>query len=154
MSSTFLANGKKIAIVMSEFNHTITTLLFNEARKTYLDHGGNSDLLSVYKVPGAFEIPGTVKIVLDNLDYDAIVTLGAVIRGETPHFDFISSECARGISNLSIAYSIPIIFGVLTTDDLQQALYRSSVDGSNKGKEVMEAALQTIHVYEGIKFKK
>ena len=101
-------------------------------------------------MPGAYEIPGTVKQVLINQSPDAVVTLGAVIRGETPHFDYVAGECAHGVSELSMQHDIPIMFGVLTTDNLPQALQRSDTKAGNKGWDVMEAAIQTSAVYRDI----
>ena len=148
---TLNAAGKKVVIVMSEFNPMITESLLNGAMDAYLHNGGSEELVSVYKVPGAYEIPGTVKQVLDHAKPDAVVTLGAVIRGGTPHFDYVAGECARGVAVLSTKYDIPIMFGVLTTDNLQQAQERAGTKAGNKGWEVMEAALQTIQVYEDIR---
>ena len=140
----------KVFIVMSEFNSTITEFLLDGAMDAYIRSGGNKEDVKIYRVPGAYEIPGTVKQVLINKSPDVVVTLGAVIRGETPHFDYISSECARGLSELSIKHNIPIMFGVLTVDNFQQALERSDTNLGNKGYAVMEAAIQTSAVYKDI----
>ena len=144
------ALGLKVVIVISEFNPVITESLLNGAMDAYLTAGGKEDDVTIYRVPGAYEIPGTVKQVLANQSPDAVVTLGAVIRGGTPHFDYVASECARGVSELSMQYDIPIMFGVLTTDNLQQALERSGTKAGNKGWDVMEAAIQTSVVYKDI----
>ena len=149
--STSNALGLKVVIVISEFNPVITESLLNGAMDAYLTAGGKEDDVTIYRVPGAYEIPGTVKQVLKNQSPDAVVTLGAVIRGGTPHFDYVAGECARGVSELSMQYDIPIMFGVLTTDDLQQALERSGTKAGNKGWDVMEAAIQTSAVYKDIK---
>ena len=143
----------KIVIVVSEFNKVIIESLLNGAIDAYCKNGGDKDNLIIHRVPGAFEIPGTVKRVLDAGSPDAIITLGAVIRGETPHFDFVAQECARGICDISMNYDIPILFGVLTTDNFEQALNRSGSNSSNKGWEVMQAAIKTIDVYKDIKSK-
>jgi len=144
------AKGLKVVIIISEFNPVITESLLNGAMDAYLTSGGKETDISIYRVPGAFEIPGTVKQVLANQSPDAVVTLGAVIRGDTPHFDYVAGECARGVSDLSMQYDIPIIFGILTTDNLQQALERSGIKAGNKGWDVMEAAIQTVAVYKDI----
>jgi len=102
-------------------------------------------------VPGAFEIPVVVKTLLDKSVYDAIITLGAVIRGETPHFDYICDACSSGISRLALDYGVPVIFGVLTVDTTEQALDRSGEEESNKGSEAAEAALEMIGVLSQIK---
>jgi len=148
--STLNALGLKIVIVISEFNTVITESLLNGAMDAYLSAGGKEDDITIYRVPGAYEIPGTVNQVLTNKSPDAVVTLGAVIRGGTPHFDYVASECARGVSELSMAHDIPIMFGVLTTDNLSQALERSGTNAGNKGWDVMEAAIQTSVVYKDI----
>jgi 6,7-dimethyl-8-ribityllumazine synthase len=148
--STPNALGLNVVIVISEFNPVITESLLNGAMDAYLTAGGKEDDVTIYRVPGAYEIPGTVKQVLENQSPDAVVTLGAVIRGGTPHFDYVAGECARGVSELSMQYDIPIMFGVLTTDNLQQALERSGTKAGNKGWDVMEAAIQTSAVYKDI----
>ena len=106
--------------------------------------------LKIYRVPGAFEIPGSIQQIIKHHHPDAIVALGAVIRGETPHFDFVAGESAHGISQLSRNTDIPIINGILTTDNADQALKRSKPGGRNKGWDAMETALQTISVYREI----
>ena len=148
--STPNALGLKVVIVISEFNPVITESLLNGAMDAYLSAGGKEDDVTIYRVPGAYEIPGTVKQVLTNQSPDAVVTLGAVIRGGTPHFDYVAGECSHGVRELSMQYDIPIMFGVLTTDNLPQALERSGTKGGNKGWDVMEAAIQTSAVYKDI----
>ena len=148
--STPNALGLNVVIVISEFNPVITESLLNGAMDAYLTAGGKEDDVTIYRVPGAYEIPGTVKQVLESQSPDAVVTIGAVIRGGTPHFDYVAGECARGVSELSMQYDIPIMFGVLTTDNLQQALERSGTKAGNKGWDVMEAAIQTSAVYKDI----
>lgn len=148
---SYSASSYKITIVISKFNEMITDLLLEGAKKAFLNAGGKESNISLYTVPGAFEIPATVKQVLDNNKPHAIVTLGAVIRGGTPHFDYVAGECARGLMDLSMNSDIPIMFGVLTTDNLQQALDRSGNGTANKGWEVMDAAIQTIATFKDIK---
>ena len=139
-----------VVIVISEFNPVITESLLNGAMDAYLSAGGKEEDVTIYRVPGAYEIPGTVKQVLTNQSPDVVVTLGAVIRGGTPHFDYVAGECAHGVSELSMKYDIPIMFGVLTTDNLPQAMERSGTKAGNKGWDVMEAAIQTSAVYKDI----
>ena len=150
MSSDISANQTSVVIVMSEFNGKITENLLKGARDAFSHHGGLESDIHIYRVPGAFEIPGTIVQIMQNHTPDAIVALGAVIRGETPHFDFISGESARGIAELSRNSDIPVINGILTTDTAQQAVDRSQVGGRNKGWDAMEAALKTISVYQSI----
>ena len=135
-----------IVVVMSTFNETITDGLLNGAIKAFNDNNGRD--LTTIKVPGAFEIPATTKKVASKIKPDAIVTLGAVIKGETRHFDFISSECTRAIQNLTLEFDIPIMFGVLTTDNAEQAIQRSTTN--NKGYEVMDAAFKMIEIFKDI----
>ena len=150
MMSTPKALGLKIVIVTSEFNPVITESLLNGAMDAYFSAGGKEDDVTIYRVPGAFEIPGTIQKILTSQDSDAIVALGAIIRGETPHFDYVARESAQGIAELSRNARIPIINGVITTNNVIQAKARSEVGGRNKGWESIEAALQTISVYQKI----
>ena len=150
MSSDISANQRSVVIVMSEFNGEITENLLKGALDAFSHHGGLEPDIHIYRVPGAFEIPGTIIQIMQNDTPDAIIALGAVIRGETPHFDFISGESARGIAEISRNTDIPIINGILTTDTAQQAVNRSKVGGRNKGWDAMEAALKTISVYQSI----
>ena len=141
----------KIAIVASRFNSFIVDRLYEGALKTLNSNGINNEAITVVKVPGAFEIPVTVQALLDRNEFDAVITLGAIIRGETPHFDFISNECTRGIGQLAINSGVPVIFGVLTVDNSEQAMDRAGDEESNKGSEAAAAALEMIGVLEKIK---
>jgi len=135
-----------IAIVISEFNNKVTEALLDGATRAFNDYSQGN--LKVIKVPGAFEIPSTVKKVASKLSVDAIVTLGAIIKGETRHFDFISSECTRAIQQLTLEFDIPIIFGVLTTENSKQAIDRATK--KDKGYEVMESAFHMISIFKEI----
>ena len=136
-----------IVIVVSEFNKPVTDGLLDGAKRAFKDYNGEK--LSVIKVPGAFEIAATTKMAAKTIRPDAIVTLGAVIKGETKHFDFIASECTRAIQDLTLLFDIPIIFGVLTTENAEQALERS--EKKDKGYEVMESAFKMIQTFKDIK---
>ena len=151
MSHKLTAKDKKIVIVISDFNLPVTEKLLQGAKIAYTKHGGLENCLQVYHVPGVFEIPGIVNQILHHSNPDAIVALGAVIRGETPHFDYVAGESARGLAEISRMSDTPIINGILTTDNAGQAHARSVIGGRNKGWEAMEAALQTIAVYRDIK---
>jgi len=140
-------NNYHITIVISEFNKSVTDQLLDGATRAF--HDENGEKLTVISVPGAFEIPATVKKVAKKIKPDAIVTLGAIIRGETKHFDFISKECTRAIQDLSLEFDIPIIFGVLTTENAGQAFDRSGK--KDKGYEVMKSAFQMIETLKEIK---
>ena len=135
-----------IVVVISEFNKIISDGLLSGAQKAFDDNNGKS--LTIIRVPGAFEIPAVVKKVANKLKPDAIVTLGAVIKGETKHFDFIASECTRSIQDLTMKFDFPIMFGVLTTKNKQQAITRSTK--INKGYEVMESAFKMINIFKEI----
>jgi len=150
VSFSFSARNTSIIIVMSEFNRPIIENLLQGALDAFIQHGGIQSDVHIYRVPGAFEIPGTIVQITKNQSPDAIVALGAVIRGETPHFDFIAGESARGIAEISRSLDIPVINGILTTDTAQQAVDRSQAGGNNKGWDAMEAALQTISVYQSM----
>ena len=150
MSDKLSAAETSVVIVVSEFNQPIIENLLQGALKAFAHHGGKKSDISIYRVPGAFEIPGTIRQVMKCHTPHAIVALGAVIRGETPHFDYIAGESARGIAELSRNANIPIINGILTTDTARQAKNRSQVSGRNKGWDAIEAALQTISIYQEI----
>ena len=144
----------KIAIVSSKFNEKISNNLLKGAINCYKNNYDDDLENSIYIVPGAFEIPSTVKQLLkNNHDLDGIVTLGCIIKGETAHFEYISSSVTASISNLSIEAKIPIIYGILTTYDFKQALKRSDPNKKNKGGEVMQAAIDTIKIYKDIQKK-
>ena len=139
-------NNIRIAIVASNFNRDIVDRLYSGAISTLEKNGINEEKVKVVRVPGAFEIPVTVKSLLDMKQYNAIITLGVIIRGETPHFEYISNACAHGISQLAINSGTPIIFGVLTVDNKTQAEKRSNIDPmeKNKGSEAAQAALDMV----------
>jgi len=151
LSSKYSAENTSIIIVLSEFHEKIIENLLSGALEAFAHHGGNKSDVLLYRVPGAFEIPGTITQVLKNHSPHAIIGIGAVIRGETPHFDFIAGESARGIAQISQDSDIPIINGIITTETVQHALDRSQSNGKNKGWEAMEAALQTISVYNSMR---
>ena len=150
MVSKLTAQDQHIIIVISEFNVKITERLLKGSIDAYLYYDGLKKNLTVFRVPGAFEIPGTIQQVLHHHHPHAIVALGSVIRGETSHFDIVAGESANGISVLCRKVNIPIINGILTTDNEDQALRRSEPGGRNKGWDAIEAALQAISVYRKI----
>ncbi|MCZ6804783.1 MAG: 6,7-dimethyl-8-ribityllumazine synthase [Proteobacteria bacterium] len=145
-------NGSvKIAIVASRFNSFVVDRLYAGAIKSLAANGVSKDSITVVKVPGAFEIPVAVETLLDKNEYDAVITLGAIIRGETPHFDFLANECVHGIAQLAMNSGVPVIFGVLTVDNADQAMDRAGDEESNKGFEAAAAALEMISVLRQIK---
>ena len=150
MDKSISASEYTIVIVQSEFNCKIVDNLLQGAIDAYYHYNGNKSSLHVYKVPGAFEIPGTIKQIIKYQKLDAIVAIGAIIRGETPHFDYVAEASSIGIAKMSLSADIPIINGIITTDSLEQAEERSQNGKRNKGWDAMEASLQTINVYKQI----
>jgi 6,7-dimethyl-8-ribityllumazine synthase len=140
------AKGMKMAIVVSRFNDFINSKLLEGAVDGLLRHGASDDDIQVIKVPGAFEIPLAAHKVATAGKVDAIICLGAVIRGATPHFDFVASEVSKGIAQSSMATGVPITFGVLTTDTIEQAVERAGTKSGNKGWDVALAAIEMVQV--------
>ena len=138
-----LAKGQKIAIVISRFNDLITKELLSGAKDCFVRHGGSEDNLDIAWVPGAFEIPLTAKLLADK-DYDAVVCLGAVIRGATPHFDYVAAEVSKGVAKVSLDSGKPVIFGVITTDSIEQALERAGTKAGNKGWDAVMSAIEMV----------
>src|SRR5438874_1882493 len=139
---TLRAEGKRFGIVVARFNEFITERLLTGARDAFRDHGVSEDAIDVARVPGSFEIPLVAKKLADGGDYAAVVCLGAVIRGETAHFEHVAGQAAAGIAAASRETGVPIIFGVLTTDTTQQAVERAGVKGGNKGYEAARDAIE------------
>jgi len=144
------AQGLKIGIVVSRFNGFVTEKLLEGAADGFTSHGGADENLTIVRVPGAFEIPLIVEKMAASGKYDALVCLGAVIRGDTPHFDYVCDAVTRGIGDAVQTYKIPIGFGVLTTDDVQQAMERAGAKDANKGYEALLTVLEMIHVIRRI----
>ncbi|NIQ03289.1 MAG: 6,7-dimethyl-8-ribityllumazine synthase [Nitrospinaceae bacterium] len=140
--------GHRIGIVVSRFNDFITGRLVDGAVDCLVRHGVKEDDIEIVKVPGAFEIPMAARRMVDRNKYDAILCLGAVVRGATPHFEYVAGEAAKGIGSLAMSASIPVLFGVLTTDNLEQAIERAGAKSGNKGWETALAAIEMINVYK------
>jgi 6,7-dimethyl-8-ribityllumazine synthase len=138
-------SSAKILIVVAKFNDMITRCLLTGAEETLKDAGLSSSTETVW-VPGCFEIPAVASKAAKSGKYSAIITLGAVIRGETPHFDFVAGECARGVMDVTTATGVPVIFGVLTTNTVEQALNRSGIKYGNKGRDAALAAIDMIKI--------
>lgn len=143
----------KIAIVASEFNHFIVQQLVDGALDALNRNGFSDDNVYLAWVPGAFELPLAADVLAAKAQYDAIITLGAVIRGGTPHFDYVAGECARGVADVGLKHGLPVIFGVLTTDNVDQALERAGSGEGNKGFDTAVAALQMIALLDRINDK-
>jgi len=136
------AAGRRVALVAGRFNDLIVSRLIDGATDCFRRHNGDEKSLTLVRVPGSLEIPLIAGRLAAAGRYDAIVCLGAVIRGDTPHFDYVAAEASKGIASESLRTGIPIIFGVLTCDTLEQALERAGVKGGNKGWDAMLAALE------------
>ncbi len=136
------AHGLRIAIVASRFNGLIVEALVAGALDAIVRTGGSADAVTVVKCPGAWELPQAVRWVLKSGGYDAVIALGAVIRGATPHFDYVAGEAAKGISAAAASSDVPVVFGVLTTDTIEQALERAGTKAGNKGFDAAMAAIE------------
>lgn len=141
------ATGKKFALVVSRFNSFVVESLVDGALDT-LDRLGevNEQDITLVRVPGAYELPVVAKKLAEKNKYDAIIALGAVIRGGTPHFDFVAGECNKGLAQVSLEYGLPVAFGVITTDSIEQAIERSGTKAGNKGAEAALGALEMVNV--------
>jgi 6,7-dimethyl-8-ribityllumazine synthase len=140
------SQGMKFALVASRFNSFITDRLVEGAVDTIVRTGGDPDEITVFKVPGAFEIPLVAKKLAQSEKYDGILCLGAVIRGSTPHFDYVSSEVSKGVAQVGLDTGMVVTFGVLTTDTIEQAVERAGTKAGNKGSETAMAMIETINV--------
>jgi len=136
------AKGLKFAIIISRFNDFITGKLLDGAVDALIRHGAAEQYIDIIKVPGSFEIPLTAKIVANKKTYDAVICLGTVIRGATPHFDYVAAEAAKGIATASMDTGVPIAFGVLTTDTIEQAVERAGTKSGNKGWDAAMVAIE------------
>ena len=136
------ARGRRVAIVAARFNDFIVASLLKGARAAWQEHGGTAQDLTVVRVPGAFELPVVVRRLAASGRYDAVVALGCVIRGDTPHFEYVAGEAARGLQLAALETGVPVAFGVLTVETPEQALERSATGAGNKGGEAMESALE------------
>lgn len=132
----------KFCIIISRFNDFIGSKLLSGATDELTRHGVNSENIDVIKVPGAFEIPAIALKCAKSGKYDAIITLGAVIKGSTPHFDYVSAEVSKGVAQVSLQTGIPVIFGVLTTDNIEQAIERAGTKAGNKGADAAKSAIE------------
>lgn len=146
-----IGTGLKIGVVVSRFNEFITNKLLSGALDTLKRHGVSEDDIEISWVPGAFEIPLIAKQMAQSGKYDAIVSLGAVIRGATPHFDYVASEMSKGIAQTSLQTSVPITFGVLTTDNIEQAIERAGTKAGNKGSEAAITAIEMANLIKTMK---
>ena len=146
-SANLVSNGKKYAIVVARFNHFITDRLVEGCLDTLKRHEVKDEEVELVRVPGAFEIPLVAKK-LAHKDYDAVICLGAVIRGDTSHYDYVCSEVSKGIANVSLESGKPIIFGVVTTDTIEQAVQRAGTKAGNKGSDAAISAIEMANLMD------
>ncbi len=144
------AKGLKFCIVASRFNEFITSKLIEGAIDAFKRHGGSEKDIDIVRVPGAFEIPMTVKRIAQKGTYDAIVALGTVIRGATPHFDYVAAEASKGVALATMETGVPIAFGILTTDTIEQAIERAGSKAGNKGWDAATTAMEMANLLKKI----
>ncbi len=140
------AKNKKFGIVISRFNELISTQLLSGAQDCLLRHECENDSITVARVPGSFEIPLAAKKMAQSSNYDAIICLGAVIRGGTPHFEYIASEVSKGVANVGLETGVPVIFGIITSDTIEQALERAGTKAGNKGWDAALSAIEMVNL--------
>lgn len=149
IEANFDAKGKKFAIVVSRFNSFVVERLLEGALDALKRHANvNDDDITVVRVPGAYELPVAAKRIADKGNFDAIIALGAVIRGGTPHFDFVAGECNKGLAQVAMEFTLPVAFGVITTDTIEQAIDRAGVKVGNKGAEAALSAIEMVNVLD------
>tara|TARA_B100000686_G_C16786340_1_gene975492 strand:+ start:2534 stop:2998 length:465 start_codon:yes stop_codon:yes gene_type:complete len=145
-----IGNGSKFGIVVARFNDFITSRLMGGAVDVLTRHGVKDADIEIVRVPGAFEIFQVAKKMVQSKKYDAIICLGAVIRGDTPHFNYVSGEASKGVSAVAMEASIPVLYGILTTDNLEQAVERAGSKVGNKGAEAAMAAIEMVNVFKRV----
>jgi len=151
VEGNLIVKDKKFGIIASRFNDFITKELIAGCQDTLIRHGAGDSDLTVVWVPGAFEIPVLAQKMAKSKSYDAVICLGTIIRGSTPHFDFIASEAAKGIAKVSLDSGIPVIFGVITADTIEQAVERAGTKDGNKGRDAALSAIEMVNVLVQIK---
>lgn len=142
------AKGKKFGVVVSRFNELISTQLLSGAQDCLIRHECKQEDITVTWVPGSFEIPLAAKKMAQSSNYDAIICLGAVIRGGTPHFDYISAEVSKGVAQVGLETVLPVIFGIITADTIEQALERAGTKAGNKGWDAALSAIEMVNLME------
>lgn len=145
------ATGMKFALVASRFNSLITKQLIAGAQDCLVRHGASDDDITLVWVPGAFEMPLVARKLAESGKFDALICLGAVIRGQTPHFDYIAAEATKGIAQVALSTGVPVSFGVLTTDNVEQALDRAGIKVGNKGADAAGAAIEMADLFASMK---
>lgn len=145
-----IGKGMKIGIVLARFNEFIGSKLLSGAEDALIRHGVDEDDIEVAWVPGAYEIPLVAKKLATSEKYDAVICLGAVIKGNTPHFDYVSAEVSKGIAQVGLLSEVPVIFGVLTVDNIEQAIERAGTKAGNKGSEAANSAIEMVNLLSQI----
>lgn len=151
IEGNLIAKGKKFGIIASRFNDFITKELISGCLDTLLRHGADDKDLTVTWVPGAFEIPSVAVKLAKSKSYDALICLGTVIRGSTPHFDYIAAEVSKGVASVSQEAGLPVIFGVITADTIEQAIERAGTKDGNKGQDAAQSAIEMANLFEKLK---
>jgi 6,7-dimethyl-8-ribityllumazine synthase len=150
VKGSLIAKGMKTALIVSRFNEFISSKLLGGAQDALVQHGAEEKDMSVFWVPGSFEIPPVAAKLARSKKYDAIVCLGAVLRGDTPHFDYISNEVAKGVAHVALRENTPCIFGVITADTLEQAIERAGTKSGNKGRDAALSAIEMYNLYKKV----
>ena len=151
IEGNLIAKGKKFVIAASRFNDFITKQLIDGCLDTLIRHGADKEKIELVYVPGAFEIPLIAQKLARTKGFDAVICLGAVIRGSTPHFDYVASEVSKGVAQVSLDTGIPVIFGVITADTIEQAIERAGTKDGNKGKDAAISAIEMANLVQQIK---
>lgn len=146
----FTTQGAKFCIVASRFNSFIVDQLEGGAIDALVRHGVSPNDITIVKAPGAFELPMVVQRVAASKKYDAIIAIGAVIRGGTPHFEYVAGECVKGIAHIALQYDVPVSFGVLTVDTIEQAIERAGTKAGNKGAEAALSAIEMVSLFKNL----
>ncbi|MBW1973528.1 MAG: 6,7-dimethyl-8-ribityllumazine synthase [Spirochaetes bacterium] len=142
------AKGLRFGMVVSRFNSFITDRLLEGAMDALLRNGADEENIEIFKVPGSFEIPITAKKLIKSGNFDAIICLGAVIKGDTPHYEYIATEVTKGIAQISLEHLVPVAFGVITTDNLEDAIERAGTKGGNKGYDAAITAIEMANLFK------
>lgn len=151
LEGNVVANGTKVGIVASRFNEFIVSKLVGGAQDALIRHGVSDDDITLAWVPGAFEIPLTAQKMAETGNYDAVICLGAVIKGATSHYDYVCAEVSKGVATVGLKTEIPVIFGVVTTDNIEQAIERAGTKAGNKGYDAACTAIEMVNLLKGMK---
>ena len=150
VKANLMAKGKKFGLVIARFNEFLSSKLLEGAIDTLKQHGSQDASIDIVWVPGSFEIPAVAQKMAKSKKYDALICLGAIIRGATPHFDYIANEVAKGISRVSLDVGVPCIFGVITADNLEQAIERAGSKRGNKGRDAAISAIEMANLFDNL----